>query len=325
MIVTNAPLRFSFLGGGTDFPSYYNFHGGAVLGTAVSEGILTVIQANELQRVKNKYILRYSQNEICNSVDEIRHPVFREAIGQYLRDQAVEITCCSSLPSSSGLGSSSSFTVSLLSGIHQFLGNPKTRAELAEEAINLERHILGEKGGQDQLFAAHGGFNLIEFEKHKPPKVNPLQLNAAYLEDLQQSCVLISTGIKRNASEIERAKDDTKITEQLDALKGLAYEGAEILQNEKPIERFGKLLKKAWELKVSLSDKVTTPEIDNIVSFCAENGAWGYKILGAGGGGILLAIGPEKFRNKVAKNEKYFGVINKFQFAYPGVKTLVFN
>ena len=297
MIVTRTPFRISFFGGGTDYPAWYQEHGGVVLATSIDK--YCYISCRYLPPFfEHKHRIVYSKIENVKSIGEIEHPAVRAVLGWAKSERGLEVHHDGDLPARSGLGSSSSFTVGLVNALRALEGRYISKEDLARTAIDIEQNIIGENvGSQDQISAAFGGFNRIEFRHNDTFQVSPIILTKKRLDELQGSLLLFFTGFSRIASEIAKSKiDNFKNREtELKRMGGMVDEAIGILQSAPtPIEEFGKLLDQSWRYKRGLSDKVSTPEIDQIYQEALEAGATGGKILGAGGGGfLLLSVKPD--------------------------------
>ncbi len=290
MIISRTPYRISFFGGGTDYPLWYRRHGGAVLVTTINK--YCYLTCRYLPPFFDyRHLIVWSQIERVSSVAEIQHPSVRETL-RFLRiTEGVEIHHDGDLPARTGLGSSSAFTVGLLHGLYALRGVMPSKARLAREAIVIEQDRLKEcVGSQDQIAAAVGGMNRIDFKPDGEFRVSPLVIPRARLEVLQDHLMLLFTGISRTASEIVRTQLDAmpaKIRE-LAALQQMVDEGVDVLTGAGDLERFGALLHEAWQVKRSLTDRISTPVIDQMYEAARRAGALGGKLLGAGGGGFLL-------------------------------------
>lgn len=298
MIITRTPFRISFFGGGTDYPGWYREHGGAVLATTINK--YCYITCRPLpQFFEHKHRIVYSKIECANNNDEIQHPAVRAVLNWAKVDQGLEIHHDGDLPARSGLGSSSSFTVGLLHALQGLNGKMASKDSLARDAIHVEQNVIGENvGSQDQVSAAFGGFNRIEFKRNDSFDVAPVILPVQRRQELNDHLMLFFTGFSRIASEVAKSQiENLKNREkELKLMYEMVDEAINILQNEKEsIDSFGKLIHNSWQYKRSLSNRVSTPEIDNIYQAAMEAGAIGGKILGAGGGGFLLVFAkPER-------------------------------
>lgn len=304
MIISRAPVRISFFGGGTDYPEYFLQEGGAVLATAIDK--YCYLTASPFLSHLFDYSVRvsYRKVELAKAIEEIEHNVFRECLKLCGLAKDVELHTIADLPAFTGLGSSSTFTVALLQALHSFKGQFLRPHELACEAIHVERNLLRENVGcQDQVMAAFGGFNLVEFRTERDFTVHRVPLSPQRLSELERHLFLVFTGIKRRASDVV-APQLKKVGQNGPALKRMremAYKGHEILTAQRPWKEFGELLHSAWEAKRTLDGGVSNPEIDEIYAQGLAAGAWGGKLLGAGGGGFMLFFAPEENHPKLAE------------------------
>ena len=291
MIVTRTPFRISFFGGGTDFPLWYRDHGGAVLATTIDK--FCYINMRRLPPFfEHKHRIVYSHIENVQNIADIQHPAVRAVFDWANVTEGLEVHHDGDLPARSGLGSSSSFTVGLMHALAALSGQMITKEQLARDSIHVEQNLIKENvGSQDQISAAFGGFNRIKFHKNGSFAVDPVITSQDRLEQLQNHLMLCFTGFTRLASEIEGSKMkrlELRETE-LRAMHAMVDPAVELLQDPSlPIEEFGKMLHQTWGYKQTLSEKVSTPEIDAIYNSAITAGALGGKILGAGGGGFLL-------------------------------------
>ena len=305
MLTSRTPLRVSFFGGGTDYPEYFLRHPGAVLGTSIDKYIY--ISALRLEPfVGYGYRLSYRINEDVDAIADIRHPVFRAVFGDCSMERGWNFGVLSSLPSGSGLGSSSSFTVGLLKLISHMRGDGITRYDLATKAIRIEREVLKENVGiQDHLHAAFGSLNRYDFSGERFT-ITPIRLHSEVRNVLNRSMYLVHTGIARYASEtVQEQIGNTsarRIDKPLSHLYDLTRAATELLEGtDAPsvLEELGRMLDDGWRIKRSLAKAVSTPEIDAIYATLMASGALGGKLCGAGGGGFLLALVPEDRRAQV--------------------------
>jgi D-glycero-alpha-D-manno-heptose-7-phosphate kinase len=298
MIISRAPYRISFFGGGTDYPDWYNQNGGSVLSTSINK--YSYITCRYLpQFFEYKYRIRYYKREEVGSVEEIEHPVIRECLKMLDIKEGIDIVHHGDLPAQSGIGSSSTFTVGLLHALYALKGKMPTKRQLAIDAIRIEQKILKEAvGSQDQIASAFGGLNMVEFGGKDEFRVQPVVIKRERLEKFEQSLVLIFTGITRSASELAR-EQIINIEHNIDKLK-MAQKSVElaieILQGEYDISEIGVLLRNQWELKKSFSKGITNNKIDQIYNMGLNAGALGGKLLGAGGGGFMLFYIDERKR-----------------------------
>ncbi len=291
MIITRTPFRVSFFGGGTDYPEWFKDHGGAVLATTINK--YCYISCRRLPPFfDHHHRIVYSHIENVKHNDEIQHPAVRAVLNWRGISDGLEIHHDGDLPSRSGLGSSSSFTVGLLHALRALDGQIANKDGLAKEAIHVEQDIIGENvGSQDQISAAFGGFNRINFHSDGSFDVSPVILPALRRKELHDHLMLCFTGFSRIASEVadSQIKAMKQRQQELKTMANMVDQAIAILQDTgEPIESFGELLNTCWQYKRSLSNKVSTPEIDAIYQQALKAGAIGGKILGAGGGGFLL-------------------------------------
>lgn len=317
MIITRTPLRISFFGGGTDLPVYYLEHGGAVLSTTIDK--YQYITCRRLAPWwKHKHQFRYgSALETVDAIDEIRHPSIRETMRYFNVTYGLDLHYDTDIPARSGMGSSSAFTVGLVNALYGLEGRMVNKKRLATDAIHIEQEMIGEAvGDQDQIAAAFGGLNHITFKKGGGFFVSPVTLSKARKRELESHLVLIFSGFQRFALDIEKEKIKTigSNIASLDEMSGLTDEALDILTGKGNIQTFGHLMNKTWELKKSLSGKVSTGEIDRMYETGLANGAIGGKLLGAGGGGFMLFFcEPEKQPQLLSSLKGYLHIPFRFE------------
>lgn len=320
MIVSKTPLRISFVGGGSDFYNYYSQFGGAVVTSSIDKFIYVTLNTKFDHGIR----LSYSKTENVNSSNDIEHNLVKKCLNYFSIMDGIELTTIADIPSKgSGLGSSSSFSISLIHCILNYLKKDISKKKLAELACMLEIELCKEPiGKQDQYAAAYGGINLIEFKKNDDICVTNLAPNDKYLDNLQSELCLFYTGITREASSIltsqneDIKKDDLK-QKALKKMVSLSYELCNVIKSEN-IQDFGNLLHENWILKKSLNNSISNSFIDEAYSFAMENGALGGKILGAGAGGFFLFHIPKEYQNKIIK--MFEGKLRyiPFQFDFKG-------
>src|SRR6185503_5607669 len=292
MIISRTPFRVSFFGGGTDYPAWYRENGGgAVLSTTIDK--YCYISVRELPPFfDHRYRIVYSIVENVKEIEQIRHPAARAVIQRLGITRGLEIHHDGDLPARSGLGSSSAFTVGLIGAIHALEGRYVTKKALADEAIYVEQCMLREVVGvQDQISTAFGGFNHITVGPDGAYRMDPMVLPADRLEELQSHLILVFTGVSRIAAEIAQAQlDNLRHREaELRTVHQMVDEAISILASPaRDIAEFGRLLHEGWQIKRTLSDRVSTPLVDEIYEAARAAGAVGGKLLGAGGGGFML-------------------------------------
>ena len=292
-------MRISFFGGGTDYPEYFRANGGAVLAAAIDKYSYMTVSPFPSHLFDYSIRISYRQVELVKTVDEIQHNVYRECLKVCGLERDVELHSLADLPAFTGLGSSSAFTVSLLHALHAFKGEFLRPMELAYEAIHVERNLLHDNVGcQDQVLAAVGGFNLIQFRTESDIAVQRVAIPPARLAELEQHLFIVFSGIRRKASEVV-AKQLRRVEENnslLHSMHEMVHEGYDILTNNRPWRQFGELLHRAWVAKRGLDTGVSTSEIDEIYERGLRAGAWGGKLLGAGGGGFIVFFAPPAAR-----------------------------
>ncbi len=306
MIITRTPYRISFFGGGTDYHTWYEQHGGDILSTSINH--YNYISCRYLPPFHAEYRNRIAWRimEYPNSVDEIQHNAIRAALKHYGVTQGVEISNQCDLPARSGLGSSSSFCAGLIEAIYALKGEMITKYGLARETIKLEREILAENGGiQDQIAAVYGGLNHIHINNNGSFSVNPVVISDARKSQLNDNLMLFFTGVVRTSSEIaeKQVKSTKDKTTQLTRMQQMVDDAEKILTNpSEDLDNFGRMLHETWMLKRSLTDKISTSLIDEIYQTAMDNGALGGKILGAGGGGFILFYATAEHQHAIKKS-----------------------
>jgi D-glycero-alpha-D-manno-heptose-7-phosphate kinase len=326
MIISKTPHRISFFGGGTDYSSYYLKHGGKVLGVGINK--YSYINIRKLPPFfDHKHRIVYSKQENVATLDEIVHPSVRETLKFFNVDYGISIHHDGDIPARSGMGSSSAFTVGLIKSLYALEGKMISKDELAKTAIHIEQNLIQEHvGSQDQMFAAYGGLNMIEFLQSGEIIVNPVILPKGRLEEFESSLMLFFTGISRIASEV--AKDQIENIENnetnLHAMKQLVDDALSLLTSDKDLKLFGEMLNETWKLKRSLSNKISNSEIDSMYDKAIASGAVGGKLLGAGGGGFMLFFVPKEDQDSV--KEALCGYLHiPFKFDSGGSEVIVYE
>ncbi len=296
MIISRTPFRISFFGGGTDYPVWYREHGGAVLATTINK--YCYISCRWLPPFFDfTSRIVWSKIEVVQDRSEIEHPAVRAALDFLDIGQGIELHHAGDLPARTGLGSSSSFTVGVLHTLYGLKGLMPSKQQLARDAIHIEQQMLRENvGSQDQIMAALGGLNRIEFSADDTFHVSPVILSEDRLAVLQSHLLLLYTGLSRTASEIagEQIKAIAHKGEALQTMYDMVDEAIAILQGQQELVELGRLLHEGWLLKRSLTARISTPQIDEMYEVARHAGAIGGKLLGAGGGGfLLLFVRPE--------------------------------
>ena len=315
MIIIRTPYRISFFGGGTDYPAWYREHGGCVLSTSINKCSFLVLR--KLPEIFDyRYKIRYFTDETTKCVDDIQMPVIREAIKYMNFEDGLDITHHGDLPNRTGIGSSSSFTVSLIHGLATLKNEQITKRDLARKSIYLEQNVLREAvGSQDQVAAAFGGFNRIEFGGYTDFTCYSLHLKKDILQELESWVQLFFTEKLRNSFDIAEKKITNISSKKVDLniMKDLTHEAERVLYEHR-IYDFANLLNDQWKLKKSMESSITNTEIDDIYDKGIQAGAVGGKLLGAGGGGFILFLTPPHMQKKVAEKLKLRQVPLNFDY-----------
>lgn len=297
MIIVQTPLRISFFGGGTDFPSYFLKEGGCVLTTAIDKYIFVTIK----QRFDEMLRIGYTRTEMVESVDQIQHELIREAFRKTGLQKGVEITTMGDIPAGTGLGSSSTVTVGTLHAMYTYLDQPVHPEQLASGACQIEIDTLHKPiGFQDQYIAAYGGFKLLEFQQDGSTKITNIKLDEPRKQQLSENLLLFYTGMKRHAESIltEQKNNIQDRLPILHHLKEMATNALDELQNGN-IDCIGEMLDESWHLKKQLASGISNDLIDTYYQTARKAGALGGKVTGAGGGGFLLLYCPRDKRDAV--------------------------
>jgi D-glycero-alpha-D-manno-heptose-7-phosphate kinase len=327
MVITSTPLRISFFGGGTDYPVWYREHGGSVLSTAIDKRCyITCRRLPPFFEYHSR--VSYSKVENVRSNDAIQHPSVRACL-QFLKfDEGMEIHHVADLPARTGLGTSSAFTVGLLLALYALKNQMRDKQTLAAEAIHVERDLLQEAvGAQDQVSAAHGGFNRINFHTDGSIEVNRILTDPNRVTELEQNLALYFTGFSRIASEIaqEQLKMTPHKTQELNNMLQLVSEAEAIVTNpNRGLDEFGRLLHESWKIKRSLTQKISNSHIDEIYQAGLSAGALGGKLLGAGGGGFMLFFVPPERREALRTRLKKLLCV-PFHFSNRGSHVVVYE
>ena len=326
MIISRTPFRISFFGGGTDYPAWYEKHGGAVLSTTIDK--YCYINIRYLPPFfEHKHRIVYSNIENVRSIDEIHHPVVKALLKYFNIEKGVEVHHDGDLPARSGLGSSSAFTVGMLNSLYALKGSIISKSELAKQAIDIERNVLKENvGSQDQVAVSYGGFNKITFHKNHNFLIEPMTLQKDRIAELETHLMLIFTGFSRFASEIaeEQIKNTQDRKNELTEMKQMVDHSIGILNSNQDIVDFGKLLHESWQLKKCLSSKISNQALDDLYKNALRHGAVGGKLLGAGGGGFMLLFVRPEDREKLKQSlNDYLEV--KFTFDSEGSQIIYYN
>jgi D-glycero-alpha-D-manno-heptose-7-phosphate kinase len=313
-VTTITPLRISFVGGGTDLPGYYNQHEGAVISSAIDQYVyVTVKQHSPL--FGEKYRLSYYKTEHSNSLNAIENGIARECLRLVGVEPPLYISTVADLPASSGLGSSSSFTVGLLNALHHMKGERVSAGQLAEEACEVEINMLGSPiGKQDQYAAAFGGLNHICFKKNGRVTIDHLVTQGSLIERIFENSLLLWTGIKRDANTI-LSKQCEEIESKLDHYLNLdnmvsEYKGHLLNPSDDVLNQIGALLDRSWKVKRKLSDKISTDVVDSLYHELTEMGFYGGKLSGAGGGGFIYGIATKDIQKLIGQKFGSHNLVN---------------
>jgi len=301
MIIVRSPLRISFAGGGTDIRDYYQHGYGAVCSMAINKYVYVTVN-NLSAYFPHRFRVAYSQTELVQDVASIKHPIVREALSKIPLSGGIDVNVMADIPAGTGMGSSSTFTVSLLHALHSYENKLVSKEVLAREASHLEIDVLKEPiGKQDQFAAAFGGINLFRFHPNEQVSVEPLPMAAESKERLVSHLMMFYLGGNRQASKILAEQSSKSVSNRgcLDQMRDQALRAARILTGEEPLEELGKLLLEGWLLKKRLAEGITNSEVDLVIEKALKAGAVGGKLLGAGGTGFLLFYVPPSSHDAV--------------------------
>lgn len=325
MIITCSPLRISLAGGGTDLASYYQDHSGFLIAAAIDK----YVYVNLHTTFDQKLIIKYSKMEEVKNVEEVKHPIIREALKFVgIENPHLEITSMADIPAGTGLGSSGSFTTALLKALHTYKGNIVHPQELAEQACHIEIDRLGEPiGKQDQYIAAYGGITCFRFLPDGRVEAWPLNISAETRYTLEDNLLLFFTGYSREASSILREQkelsqqNDSAMIQNLHYIKDLAKRSQKAFESGNLIE-FASIMNDHWEFKKKRSGLMTNSKIDEWYKMAMENGALGGKLIGAGGGGFLMFYSEDKKRLRQVMKEAGLQEV-RFRFDFMGTRVIV--
>lgn len=321
MIIVQTPLRISFFGGGTDFPTYFQAEGGAVLTTAINKYIFVIVK----KRYDDRLRISYTRTEMVDRVDEINHELIRQSLIMTGITKGVEIITMGDIPAGTGLGSSSTVTVGALHAMHAYQNRWVPTAQLASEACQIEVDILGKPiGYQDQYIAAFGGLRFIEFRRDGQVTVDNVAVKAEILKRLSEKLLLFYTGVTRTADEIlvDQKEKIGQNGDILRRLKEMAFVARSALIAGE-LDRIGDLLDESWMLKKQLAKGISNGLLESSYNAARQAGALGGKVTGAGGGGFLLLYTPLEKRESVRAALKHLQEL-PFQLEPDGTK-VVFN
>lgn len=303
MIISRTPFRISFFGGGTDYPTWYREHGGAVLGTSIDK--YCYLTCRYLPPFfEHRLRVVYSKIEMGQRPEDIAHPVVRAVLQHLDFDRGLELHHDGDLPARSGMGSSSAFTVGLLHALYALRGQMLSKHELATLGIHVEQALLRETvGSQDQVLAAYGGLNHVRFAPSGEISVSPLTVTRARLAELNSHLMLFYSGIARTASDVAAryVGELCSRVREMSSLVRMVDDSIAILAGGGDLTPFGELLHEAWQLKRGLAEGLSSPAIDDLYATARASGAVGGKLVGAGGGGFLLLFVPPAARDQVLR------------------------
>jgi len=326
MIISRTPFRISFAGGGTDLPSYYLKDDGQVISTTIDKYIYVAVK-RQTAIAEHKFRINWSKVEFRNNVDDIEHPIVREALKMMDIDFPLEISTFADIPAQTGLGSSSAFAVGLLHALHALKGEMVTKGTLAAKASQLEIDILGRKiGKQDHYSAAYGNLNVFTFHSNDSVSVDPVFYRHETKEAVDSHLMLFYTALKRDANEIlkpqsERTDEKRRI---LSKMKDLVTPIREVLSTGSNLHQIGTALHQGWLLKKSITEKISSPSIDEYYEHALSAGALGGKLLGAGGGGFLLLYVEPQNQKKVKESLSNLYQL-PFQFENTGTRITYYD
>ena len=326
MIICRTPFRISFFGGGTDYPVWFEKYGGSVLGTTIDK--YCYITCRYLPEFfEHKHRIVYSKIENVRDIDEINHPAVRETLKFMKIKHGVEIHHDGDLPARTGLGSSSAFTVGLVHALYGLKGIMPSKMQLTKDAIYIEQKMIKESVGcQDQVLVSFGGLKRVDFNHGNSIDIKPVMMKVERYEALQDHLMLFFTGFSRIASTVasEQIKETPNRTQELTQMQLMVGEAIKILNGEKDLLDFGRLLNESWQVKRRLTNKITTPVIDEIYNTAIKAGAVGGKLLGAGGGGFMLIFVSPELRNRV--RESLGGLLHvPFRFESAGSQIIFYE
>lgn len=303
MIIGRAPLRLSFVGGGSDLPAFYRKHGGAVISTAIDKYIFVTVNPKFDSGVR----VAYSRTEEVRSARDVKHPLVRAGLQLAAIEGGIEITTIADIPSrGTGLGSSSTFMVAFLHALHAYQGRQIDSRTLAEQACEIEINVCGDPiGKQDQFAAAFGGFHMYEFSPDDTVIASPIICKPGTLSRINEQVLLLYTGMMRSSSTLlkEQSENLAFSSDKQAALKrmvSLCYQLRREIENEN-LDTVGDILHEGWMLKREQSDKISSPAIDEWYEIARRCGAKGGKILGAGGGGFLMLYAPPEYHARICQ------------------------
>ena len=321
MIITKTPFRVSFCGGGTDLPDFYKKYTGQVLSTTIDKYMYILVK-KQTGIIEYKYKIHWNKTEFKNHISQINHPIIKKTLQYFKINYPIEISSYSDIPASTGLGSSSAFTVGLVKALCALQKKPMTKKKISEIASKIEVDLVKRRiGRQDHYATCYGGLNHIIFFKDDSVKVRKITISEKNKKKLENSLALVYTNMKRNADKVlsHQYKPNKDQSKNLLSMKKDVYEFKKILSKEKiEINEIGKFLIKQWSLKKKIN-KISTKKIDKMYDKLISLGAYGAKLLGAGQGGFLLLLSNKNVQKKIKNNFKLKNFI-KIRFDKDGSK-----
>jgi len=328
MIISRSPVRITLGGGGTDLASYYSKHEGALIAAAIDKYTLVTAHSRFDDAIK----LNYSKTEQVKKIGQIEHNIFRESLKLLKIKNGIELTSLSDMPSSSGLGTSGSFTIALLNALHTWKKDFISQKKLAEQACKIEIDILKEPiGKQDQYIAAFGGITFFKFAKNGKVTVKKIKMTEEAQDELQHNIMLFYTGISRSASKIlkeqddKSKKDESKTLDTLHEIKKIGLDTKKAFESG-DIDKLGEYLDVHWNIKKQLSKGISNKYIDQCYTLAKNNGALGGKIMGAGGGGFFMFYhnGSNRKKTEFIKTMAKKGLTKmRYNFDFEGSKIIL--
>ena len=318
MLLVKSPFRVSLFGGSTDYKEFYQQNDSFIIGCSINKYIY--LSAREKPKILSKdSTISYSKLETFRRVDEIENPLIRETFRYFNLKNPIEFISFPDIPSRTGLGGSSSYCVGMCYLMRKFLDLEVSKKIIAKDAIEIERNILKESGGiQDQIWAAYGGLNTISIDSSGDFSVKPLPVTEDFKKELKNSMVLIYTSEQRGSSEVAKSHEKQDKMQILE----LAHQAYSSIVSE-DIQKVGQLLHQSWLAKTKISNLISTDTVNGIISSCMSMGAYGAKLLGAGGCGFVLVMCNPKVKNKII--EIFSDSILEFEFDYSGASTIFDN
>jgi D-glycero-alpha-D-manno-heptose-7-phosphate kinase len=329
LIITKTPYRLSFFGGGTDYPEWYEKNGGLVIASAFQKYCwISLRLLPPFFEHRSRFV--YSNTEEVRSNFDVKHPGIRACLEFLAVTDGLEVHYDGDLPSMSGIGSSSSFTVGLLKALCAFRSKMLSKSELANHAIHVERVMEGQHVGvQDQIMASFGGLQIIRLNKDRSMQIDPLILPKDYEDELSRHVMIGFTGKSRFSTEVASKKvknmNDGSIRSQLSEIFEIAQRGLSLFERNTDLSEVGNLVHQSWLLKKSLADTISNPSIDHLYDTALRNGAWGGRLLGAGEGGFFMLIAPPEVQQRIRDSLPQIKVWVPYAIDHEGSRVVLFE